>query len=180
MVRIFRDCPKPVIAAIEGGAAGAGVSLALACDLVVAAEDAYFSVAYVKIGLTPDGGATSFLSGAMPRQLVNELCLTGDRIGVDRLHHFGLVNRLVAPGAALDVALDIAQRISSGPSRSMARIKELGYLGQSASLEDQLEHEAVRMSDSLGDAEAAEGTRAFLEKRPADFASLRKSHSQRH
>ena len=173
MIQIFRNCPKPVIAAIEGGAAGAGVSLALACDLIVAARDAYFSVAYVKIGLTPDGGATSFLSQSLPRQLVAELCMTGDRVGVERLHQFGVINRLTEPGEALPTALAAAKQLSRGPARSISRIKELTFLGQANTLDEQLECEAERMSASLGDDEAAEGTRAFLEKRPPDFVGLR-------
>ena len=76
LIRTLRDCPKPVIAAVEGAAAGAGLSLAMACDLLVAAKDAVFSVAYVKVGLTPDGGATAFLSEFASRQVLTELCLT--------------------------------------------------------------------------------------------------------
>ena len=174
MTRIFQACPKPIIAAVEGGAAGAGVSLALAADMIVAARDAYFSVAYVKIGLTPDGGATAFLSQSLPRQLVAELCYTGNRVGVDRFHQFGVVNRLTEPGEALDTALELANTLASGPARAMTRIKQLTYLGQTSSLDDQLDSEAERMIASLGDDEAKEGTSAFLEKRPPDFSKLRR------
>jgi enoyl-CoA hydratase/carnithine racemase len=76
LIRAVRDCPKPVIAAVEGAAAGAGLSLALACDMLVAARDSLFSVAYVKVGLTPDGGATAFLAEFVSRQVLTELCLT--------------------------------------------------------------------------------------------------------
>ena len=172
MIRILQDCPKPVIAAIEGGAAGAGVSLALACDLIYAARDAYFSVAYVKIGLTPDGGATAFLSQAMPRQLVSELCMTGDRIGAARLHAFGLINHLTEPGEALDGAMAMAGRLAAGPTRAISRIKQLAHIGQSNALEQQLDCEAGHMSNSLNDAEAAEGTGAFLEKRAPDYTKV--------
>ena len=81
----MRDCRKPVIAAVEGAAAGAGLSLALACDMLVAARNAVFSVAYVKVGLTPDGGATAFLAEFVSRQVLTELCLTGERISGERL-----------------------------------------------------------------------------------------------
>ena len=77
LIRALRDCPKPVIAAVEGAAAGAGLSLALACDMLVAAKNSVFSVAYVKVGLTPDGGATAFLAEFVSRQVLTELCLTG-------------------------------------------------------------------------------------------------------
>ena len=89
MILAMRNCPKPVIAAIEGGAAGAGASTASACDLMVAAKGSYLSVAYIKIGLTPDGGVTAFLGSAIPRQMLAEMLFTGDKIPVERLHQVG-------------------------------------------------------------------------------------------
>ncbi len=169
MIRAMRAFPKPIIAAIEGGAAGAGVSMALACDLIVASEGAYFSVAYVKIGLTPDGGATTFLARSLPRQLVNELCLTGDRIDVQRLHGLGMINRIVEPGESLQAALEIAQRLAKGPALSMARIKSLVDAGATNNLDTQLNLEADSMAASFGTDEGAEGISAFLEKRKANF-----------
>ncbi|MGO4611721.1 enoyl-CoA hydratase-related protein, partial [Variovorax sp. 2RAF20] len=80
LIRGIRDCGKPVIAAVEGGAAGAGLSMALACDMLVSARDAFYTVAYVKVGLTPDGGATAFLAEFVSRQVLTEMCLTGDRM----------------------------------------------------------------------------------------------------
>jgi enoyl-CoA hydratase/carnithine racemase len=173
LVRTIRECRKPVIAAVDGGAAGAGVSLALACDLLVMARDAYFSVAYVKVGLTPDGGATFFLSEVLPRQLLTELCLTGDRIAAERLAQFGAVNRLAEPGRAVDEALLLAQRLAAGPARATARIKDLCRHAAGATLDEQLEREARHMVESLGDAESAEGIAAFFDKRAADFQPLR-------
>ncbi|WP_282605973.1 oxepin-CoA hydrolase, alternative type [Pelagibius sp. Alg239-R121] len=169
MISAMRACPKPIVAAIEGGAAGAGVSMALACDMIVAAKDAYFSVAYVKIGLTPDGGATAFLARSLPRQLVNELCLTGDRVNVQRLHDLGMINRIVEAGEALDAAEEIAHRLASGPGQSMARIKSLVDAGATNDLETQLDLEAQSMAASFGTPEGAEGIAAFLEKRKANF-----------
>ncbi|CAM5780752.1 oxepin-CoA hydrolase, alternative type [Castellaniella caeni] len=173
-VRAIRRCPKPVLAAVEGGAAGAGVSLALACDLLVMAEDAYLSLAYVKVGLSPDGGATAFLAEFMPRQLLAELVLTGDRIAAPRLASLGVVNRVAAPGSAEAQAIELAQRLARGPQRAMARIKALSLSAHHHSVEAQLDAEAERMAASLGDAEAAEGIGAFFGKRAADFISLRK------
>ncbi len=169
MIRAVRSCPVPVIAAIEGGAAGAGVSLGLACDLVVAARDAYFAVSHVRIGLTPDGGATSFLSQSLPRQLVGELCLSGERVEAPRLFAAGLLNRLAEPGAALDEAMELARALAKGPPGAMAAIKALCASGQTASLDDQLDLEAERMTAALGGAEAREGIAAFLDKRKPDF-----------
>ncbi|MER1940779.1 enoyl-CoA hydratase [Castellaniella sp. FW104-16D08] len=173
-VRAIRRCPKPVLAAVEGGAAGAGVSIALACDLLLMAEDAYLSLAYVKVGLSPDGGATAFLSEFMPRQLLAELVLTGDRISVPRLASLGVVNRVVTPGSVEARAVELGQRLARGPQRAMARIKALSLSAYRQSVEGQLDAEADRMAASLGDAEAAEGIQAFFENRSANFISLRK------
>ena len=172
-IRALRACPKPVIAAVEGGAAGAGMSLALACDLLVAAENAFFTMAYIKVGLSPDGGATAFLSEFLSRQQMMELCLLGERIPAERLHAIGAVNRLVAPGTALGEALTLAERIAAGPANAAARIKQLCSSAGRASLDEQLDLEAQLMAESQGDDEAQEGIKAFFEKRAADFASLR-------
>ena len=169
MIRAMRDCPKPILAAIEGGAAGAGASLALACDMIVAAREAYLSVAYVKIGLTPDGGATAFLGAALPRQLLNEMAMTGDRVGMERLHALGIVNHLSAPGQALEDALARAAALAEGPPEALAQIKRLVHAAQSAPLEAQLEREAEAIAQALGGPEAREGIAAFFEKRKPAF-----------
>ena len=84
MTKTMAECSKPIIAAVEGDAAGNGVYLAATCDLIVMAENAYFSVSYVRIGLSPDGGATALLAQALPRQLMTDMCLTGDKVDVVR------------------------------------------------------------------------------------------------
>ena len=173
LVRTIRNCTKPVIAAVEGAAAGAGLSLALACDMLVAARNAVFSVAYVKVGLTPDGGATAFLAEFVSRQVLTELCLSGERFNGERLHALGAVNRLTEPGQALDAAILLANSVASGPLRAMASIKQLCRSASQATLDEQLELEAQHMVRAQGDAEAAEGIGAFLEKRTPDFVALR-------
>ncbi len=173
MIRTIRDCGKPVIAAVEGGAAGAGMSIALACDLLVVARNAFFSVAYVKIGLTPDGGASAFLAEFVSRQVLTELCLTGDKIGAERLHALGAVNSLTEKGAALAEALGLATRVANGPARASARIKHLCRNAYGVDLDAQMALETQHMVESQGDAEAAEGIAAFLAKRKADFSALR-------
>ena len=170
MIRAMRACPKPIIAAIEGGAAGAGVSLALASDIVVAARGAYLSVAYVKIGLTPDGGATALLSAALPRQLVSEMVWTGDRIGVERLHDLGLINRLTDPGDALTEAKAFAARLATGARDAIATGKALIAAAEHADFESHLDSEADGIATALGSAEGREGISAFLEKRRPDFS----------
>lgn len=173
LIRAIRDFGKPVIAAVEGGAAGAGVSMALACDMLVVARDAFFSVAYVKVGLTPDGGATAFLSEFVSRQVLTEMCLTGERVSAERLHALGAVNRLTERGAALAEAIALAERVAIGPSNAIARIKSLCRQAHRATLEEQLKLEATYMVQAQVDSEAAEGIGAFLAKRPTDFLSLR-------
>ena len=175
LVRALRDCPKPVIMGVEGGAAGAGLSLALAGDMLVAAKNAQFSVAYVKVGLTPDGGATALLSEFVSRQVLTELCLTGERGSGERMHQLGVVNRLVEPGQARAAALALAQQVAAGPGLATARIKHLCRGAPPNTLEQQLELEALYMPLSQETEESREGINAFLEKRAPDFAKLRSS-----
>ena len=169
LIRAVRDCPKPVIAAVEGAVAGAGLSLALACDMLVAAKNSVFSVAYVKVGLTPDGGATAFLSEFVSRQVLTELCLTGERMSGERMAQLGAVNRLAEPGQALLQALVLAQQMASGPALAMARIKDLCRQAPHNTLEQQLELEAQYMVQSQETQESREGIGAFLEKRSPCF-----------
>jgi enoyl-CoA hydratase/carnithine racemase len=173
LIRALRDCSKPVIAAVEGGAAGAGLSLALACDMLVVARNATFSMAYVKVGLSPDGGATAFMAEFVSRQVLTELCLGGERISAERLHSLGPVNRLTEPGAAVAEAVALAERMAQGPARAMGRIKALCRAAHQQDLSAQMEMEARNMVASQGDAEAKEGIGAFLAKRAPDFTSLR-------
>lgn len=169
MIKAVRACPVPVVAAVEGGAAGAGLSLMLACDMVVAAAGAKFTVAYVRIGLTPDGGVTHFLSAALPRQLVTELCLLGRPILAERLAEAGVVNLLAAPGDALAEAETLAARLAEGPRDAMARIKaEIAAAGRN-DLAAQLDLEAEGINTARFGPEAREGLAAFLAKRKPDF-----------
>ena len=169
----LREFPKPVIAAVEGAAAGAGVSMALACDMLVVARTAKFSVAYVKVGLTPDGGATSFLSNLVSRQVLTELCLTGEAVSGERMHALGAANRLTDSGQALEQALALATQIAEGPEQAMAKIKHLCRMAPQQTLDQQLELEAQYMAQAQASEESLEGISAFFEKRPPRFAQLR-------
>lgn len=169
MILAIRACPTPVIAAVEGGAAGAGMSLALACDMIVAAEGAKFVVAYVKVGLAPDGGVTHFLSEGLPRQLVTEMCLTGAPVLAERLHRLGLVNSLAPQGAVLDAARAMADRLAAGAAHAMGVIKSEIAAAPHNDLATQLVLEARGINEARFGKEAAEGLAAFLEKRPPDF-----------
>lgn len=169
MIKALRECPKPVVAAIEGGAAGAGASLALACDMIVAARDAKLVVAYVKVGLSPDGGVTHFLARSLPRQMVAEMCMLGTPVDAERLHALGVVNAVCEPGSALDEGLKLAGRLAAGPARSIASIKALIEAAPEAELSTHLDREAEGINRARFGSEAREGLAAFLEKRKADF-----------
>lgn len=169
MIKWMRVCPKPIVAAVEGGAAGVGVSLVLACDLVVASQSAKFTVAYVRIGLSPDGGVTHFLSAGLPRQLVAEMCLLGKPVTAEILARHGVINRVVPEGSALDAALELSGSLERGPAGAMAKIKQLIEDAPKNDLATHLDAEARGMNHARYTAEAKEGTLAFLEKRTPDF-----------
>jgi len=168
-IEALRDCPKPVIAAVDGAAAGAGFSLALACDLIVAGNSAKFLMAYVKVGLTPDGGASWFLAQALPRQLATEILIEGKPVVASRLHELGLVNRLVADGSALDAALEWADELAALSPNAVERIKALAQEAQRNTLAQQFEAEKRNFVESLHHRDAHEGISAFLEKRNPVF-----------
>jgi enoyl-CoA hydratase/carnithine racemase len=156
--------PKPVIAAVEGAAAGAGFSLVLMCDLVVAAKDSIFVMAYSSIALSPDGGGSWNLSQTLPRQLAAELMLLGERISAERLHDLGSVNRLVESGTALTQALDLAERINARAPNAMQSIKELINDAPTQSLHVHLTQERDHFVKNLHHANAGLGISAFLNK----------------
>jgi enoyl-CoA hydratase/carnithine racemase len=169
-VDAIRACDKPVIAAVDGPAAGAGFSLALACDLIVAGETAKFVMAYVKVGLTPDGGGSWFLSQALPRQLATEIILEGKPIGAARLHALGVVNRMAPECGALDAALNWADDLAGLSPNATARIKGLLRDAPGNNLQQHFEAEKHSFVESLHHRDAAEGIGAFLEKRKPKYS----------
>jgi enoyl-CoA hydratase/carnithine racemase len=161
----IRTFPKPVIAAVEGAAAGAGFSLALACDLVVAADNAVFVMAYSSVALSPDGGGSWTLSRALPRALVAELLMCGERVGAARLQALGLVNRCVTPGDALNEALKLADTLNTRAPNALASIKELINEAPGNTLGQQMDAERAHFVRNLHHPNGGEGISAFLEKR---------------
>jgi enoyl-CoA hydratase/carnithine racemase len=163
-VEAIRTFPKPVIAAVEGPAAGAGFSLALACDLIVSAVNSVFVMAYSSIALSPDGGGSWSLARLMPRQLATELMMGGERIGAERLHQMGIVNRVTEPGHALEQALAWAEQLNARAPNALSSIKELVAEAQDNSLNAQLALERDHFVKNLHHANAGIGISAFLNK----------------
>jgi enoyl-CoA hydratase/carnithine racemase len=164
-IESIRAFPKPVIAAVEGAAAGAGFSLALACDFIVSASNAVFVMAYSSVALSPDGGASWSLVQALPRQLATELLMCGERIDAQRLHALGLVNRVAETGNALAEALALAEKLNGRAPNVLASIKELVGDAQHASLNTHLAAERDHFVRNLHHANAGIGIAAFLEKK---------------
>ena len=161
----IRTYPKPVIAAVEGAAAGAGFSLALACDFVVAADNAVFVMSYSTVALSPDGGGSWSLARILPRALASELLMGAERISAERLHSLGFVNRVTAAGGALSEALQLASRLNARAPNVLASIKELINDAPANTLNQQLDSERNHFVRNLHHANGGEGIEAFLQKR---------------
>lgn len=177
-IQAIHNCAKPIVAAVDGAAAGAGFSLALAADMIVASQTAKFVMAYVNVGLTPDGGASWALSRRVPANLALEWLALGQAITAQQLYESKVVNML-APSAAQPcitsqtptvlAALELAQRLSLGPSHAIASIKQLIAAGPFNSLSDQLDAERTMFVEQLHSNEAGIGITAFLAKTKAKF-----------
>lgn len=161
--------PKPVIAAVNGIAAGAGMSLTLACDLVVAAESARFTMAYSRIGATPDGSSTYFLPRLVGMRRALELTYTNRVLTAREAEAWGLVNRVVQD-AEFPVAVNaLATELATGPTLAFGRAKRLIMMSQHESLETQMENETELIALSGKTADFREGVKAFVEKRKPRF-----------
>lgn len=168
-IETIRAFPKPIVAAVEGAAAGAGFSLALACDFIIASRSARFSLAYSRVGLSPDGGATWALGRALPPMLAAEWLMLGEAVTAERLYSLGMVNRLSEPGSALADALKFCGELNARAPNVLASIKELVSQASSQELHAQLASEHRHFTTNLRHPNAGEGIDAFLHKRPAHF-----------
>lgn len=171
LVRSIRSCPVPVIAAVRGGAAGAGASLALACDFIVAETGVMFTASYVRAGLVPDAGLTASLARLLPRPLAMEMCLLARPVSADRLLALGVVNVAAPADLVISEAHVIADALAKGPRNAQSAIRALVASAYDQSEAAQLDAERDAMAHAAGGSEAAEGIAAFLEKRPPDFHS---------
>ena len=169
IVRAIRDLPQPVIAAVNGVAAGAGASLAFVCDLRIAAEGATFVLAFGRIGLVPDSGATWTLPRIVGAARAAEMAFLGDTVRADEALRIGLVSRVVPSGELAREAAGIAARLAAGSPRAMATTKRLLAVSFDRDLVAALEAEATAQYGAGASLDHAEGLAAFLEKRPPRF-----------
>jgi 2-(1,2-epoxy-1,2-dihydrophenyl)acetyl-CoA isomerase len=166
----IRELPKPVVAAVNGPAVGIGCSLALCCDLIVAAESAYFLLAFVNIGLVPDGGSSVWLPTRIGMARATELCMLGERLPAARALEWGLINRVVADEQLREEAGALAARLAAGPTLSYAGTKRQLNSWLYGRMAEQLDLEAQIQREMAGSEDSVEGAIAFVEKRPPRFA----------
>ena len=168
-IRAIRELEKPVLAAVNGPAAGAGLSLACACDLRIAADDATFVPAFINIGLIPDSGGTYFVRRLLGTARAFELFGTGRRLTAAEAHAWGLVSEVVEAGSLQARAAELAAELAALPTRAVGMTKRLFDHAEHATLEEQLELEAKLQAESTQTADFREGVAAFLEKREPRF-----------
>jgi 2-(1,2-epoxy-1,2-dihydrophenyl)acetyl-CoA isomerase len=165
----LRRLEKPIIVAVNGAAVGIGCSLALAADIVIAAESAYFLLAFANIGLTLDGGASALLVGRIGHARASEVALLAERIGAEQALAWGLANRVVPDSELGSVAGALADRFAAGPPGSYASTKRSLNAAAYPNLAEILDFEAALQQERAESGDFLEGVRAFLEKRPAQF-----------
>jgi 2-(1,2-epoxy-1,2-dihydrophenyl)acetyl-CoA isomerase len=168
-VLAIRALEKPVIAAVNGAAAGAGLSFACACDLRIAADSASFVPAFINIGLVPDSGGTYFVTRILGPARAFEWLASGRKLTASEAHGWGLVSEVVEAAALADRAAELAAGLAAMPTRGIGMTKRLIDHAASATLEQQLEREAQLQTAATQTHDFGEGVAAFLEKRPPKF-----------
>src|SRR5438270_2353868 len=161
----IRQMLKPVVAAVNGPAYGAGFNLALACDIRLAAESASFSQSFVKVGLHPDWGGTYLLPRVVPTNIACEMFFLGDAFDAQEAQRFGIVNRVVPDSELMTETRKLAERLRDAPYASIAAAKHAVYMSWDSSLERMLQYETEAQLQCFQSEEARERVRAFLEKR---------------
>jgi 2-(1,2-epoxy-1,2-dihydrophenyl)acetyl-CoA isomerase len=167
---MIRRTPLPFIAAVNGAASGGGCNLALACDLVIAGENARFNQAFIKIGLVPDCGGTFILPRLVGWKRATELMMTGDVITASRALEIGMINEVVPDAELLARAMAMAERLAQAPTAAIGRIKELMEASSTNDYGGQLELERKAQIQSGQTNDFREGVAAFIEKRPPKFS----------
>ena len=169
IMHAIRAMEKPVVAAVNGGAVGIGCSLALCCDLVVAAQSAYFLLAFVNIGLVPDGGSSLFVPARVGMTRAAEMAMLGERVSATQGLDWGLINRVFADEDFARESAALTARLAAGPTRSYAASKRQLNAQLYSNMAEQLELEATLQQEMAGSDDFVEGVSAFLTKRPANF-----------
>ena len=169
IIHAIRDMPKPVVSAVNGPAAGIGCSLALSADLIVAAHSSFFLLAFVNIGLVPDGGSTAFVPARIGLARAAEMMMLGERVSAQKALEWGLVNTVVPDESLHSEARVLVERLAKGPTRSYAGAKELLNRRVYADLAGQLEAEADQQRAMGKSQDFIEGVMAFAQKREPEF-----------
>jgi 2-(1,2-epoxy-1,2-dihydrophenyl)acetyl-CoA isomerase len=169
-ILLIRETPIPFVAAVNGVCAGAGTNFALACDIVIADENAVFNEAFVKIGLSPDCGGSFFLPRVAGEKIAAELLMTGDSINAERAAEIGIINRVVPAESLLDEAFSFAKKLAGQPTAVIGRIKKMMNASFSNDLRAQLDLEKTCQIESGASNNFREGVQAFFEKRKANFS----------
>jgi 2-(1,2-epoxy-1,2-dihydrophenyl)acetyl-CoA isomerase len=168
-ILLLQQVPLPVIAAVNGAASGGGCNLALACDIVIAAESARFNQAFVKVGLSPDCGGTYVLPRLVGLKKAAELLMTGEQLDARTAVELGMINRAVADAEMMDAALSLATGLAQSPTAAIAKTKRLLAESATNDLRAQLEAERQAQIESGKTKDFLEGVAAFIEKRPPRF-----------
>jgi 2-(1,2-epoxy-1,2-dihydrophenyl)acetyl-CoA isomerase len=169
IMKAIREMPKPVVAAVNGPAVGIGCSLALCCDLILAAESAYFLLAFVNIGLVPDGGSSLLVPSRVGFARAAEMAMLGERIPAPKALEWGLINRVAPDDAFVSESDALLERLAHGPTRAYAGAKRQLNAWVFGRMREQLALEAAVQQEMAGSADFAEGVTAFLERRTAVF-----------
>jgi 2-(1,2-epoxy-1,2-dihydrophenyl)acetyl-CoA isomerase len=169
LVKRMVSIEKPIVAALHGPVYGAGVGIALACDLRIAAENTKFSVAFIKIGLMPDAGVTFLLPRVVGLGKAMEMSMLGEAVDAEEAYRIGLVNKVVSEDALSEEAQDLAERLATMPTGALGRIKHSFYASFETDLETALESEAEGQTFCGYTQDHKEGVTAFFEKREARF-----------
>jgi 2-(1,2-epoxy-1,2-dihydrophenyl)acetyl-CoA isomerase len=169
VIKLIRETPIPFVAAVNGICAGAGTNFALACDIVIAADDAAFREAFVRIGLSPDCGGTFFLPRAVGEKVAAELFMTGDAVPAERAVQIGMINHMVPAASLMEEANKFAAKLAAGPTGAIGRIKRMLNASHSNDLTSQLALEHECQIESGKAADFKEGVAAFFEKRAPRF-----------
>ncbi len=165
----MRRMQKPIIASVQGAAAGFGLSFAMACDLVIASDDAFFTLAYINIATTPDGSGTYSLPRMVGLKKAMEIAMLGDRFDAEEAHRIGLVNRIVPKAELEEQTAKLARRLANGPTVAIGRTKQMMHASLTNSMEEQLHSEAENFAACSATNDWAEGVTAFAEKRKPEF-----------